>query len=530
MDPAHPSHMADYVVVGAGASGAAVAARLSEHSATEVILLEAGPPDRDKFIHIPAGFSKLFRSRFDWDYATVPQAGLDGRSIYWPRGRTLGGSSSMNAMMWVRGYAADYDDWAARAGDSWSFESVLPLLRKAEHVEGASGPDEGDGGPISVAAQRSPRPLTHQFLEAARELGYPIERANGREPTGFSQTMVSQTRGARCSTADAYLKPARKRPNLTVLTGSLARRVVFEGSRATAVECEIDGRPAVVRAAKEIVLSGGAVNSPQLLMLSGIGDQADLDRLGIPVQHHAPEVGRNLLDHLVSMMGWDVESGSLYDAERPAELINYLARRRGMLTSNVGEAYGFVRSRDGLALPDLELIFGPAPFYDEALVPPTGHGAVIGAILLKPESVGTISLASADPAAKPLIDPRYLSDPGGADRAALEAGLRLALDLSRTRALGGTLGAVARPKQATGATDPELVSRAVAETSQTLYHPVGTCRMGEDAQSVVDPDLRVRGVDGLRVADASVMPSIIRGHTYAPSVVIGERAAELVLG
>lgn len=523
------SSVADYVIVGAGSSGAALAGRLSTDPRAEVVLLEAGPPDKDKFIHIPAAFSKLFRSEVDWDYLTEPQPGLGGRSIYWPRGRTLGGSSSMNAMMWVRGFAADYDEWAELADDSWSFGKVVEYFRRIENVEGgASAGDAGTTGPLTVSNQRSPRPLTGAYLEAARETGFPVERANTAAPEGFSQTMVTQKRGARWSTADAYLAPARKRANLTVLTEAAATRVLFEGSAAVGVEYVQGGVRRTVRARKEVVLAGGAINTPQLLMLSGIGDEEQLRRHGIAVRHHLPEVGRNLSDHLVSMLGYRVESDSLFAAEKLPELANYLVRRRGMLTSNVGEAYGFTRSREELALPDLELIFAPAPFFDEGLVPVAEHAAVLGAILLKPESRGEITLRSADHADKPIIDPRYLSDAGGVDRRAMLEGLRVCEALASAPTLKSLLGEMIRPDVSSPTALEDVLATALERTSHTLYHPTGTCRMGKDAASVVDPELRVRGVDRLRVADASIMPTIIRGHTHAPCVVIGERAADLL--
>ena len=522
------SSVADYVIVGAGSSGAALAGRLSNDPRTEVVLLEAGPPDKDKYIHIPAAFSKLFRSEVDWDYLTEPQPGLGGRSIYWPRGKTLGGSSSMNAMMWVRGFAADYDEWAELADDSWSFGNVVEYFRRIENVEGAATDDAGTTGPLTVSHQRSPRPLTGAYLEAARETGFPVERANTAAPEGFSQTMVTQKRGARWSTADAYLAPARKRANLTVLTESAATRVLFEGSAAVGVEYLQGGVRRTVRARKEVVLAGGAINTPQLLMLSGIGDEEQLRRHGIAVRHHLPEVGRNLSDHLVSMLGYRVETDTLFAAEKLPELANYLVRRRGMLTSNVGEAYGFTRSREELALPDLEMIFAPAPFFDEGLVPAAEHAAVLGAILLKPESRGEITLRSADHADKPIIDPRYLSDAGGVDRRAMLAGLRVCEAIASAPALKSLLGEMIRPAVTSPTSLEDVLATALESTSHTLYHPTGTCRMGKDAASVVDPELRVRGVDRLRVADASIMPTIIRGHTHAPCVVIGEKAADLL--
>ncbi|WP_280214788.1 GMC family oxidoreductase [Nocardia cyriacigeorgica] len=520
--------IADYVVVGTGSSGAVVAARLSERSSDTVIALEAGPEDKNQAIHIPAAFSKLFQTDLDWNYLTTPQPELGDRQIFWPRGKMLGGSSSMNAMMWVRGYAADYDEWARAAGEDWSFANVVEYFKRIESVEGAAEPDEGRDGPLHISHQRSASRWTADFLAAAEHAGFKTERANLPQPEGFTQTMVCQQRGARWSTADAYLKPARKRPNLTVITEAQASRVLFQGNRAVGIEYRENGVTKTVRARKEVVLCGGAINSPQLLQLSGIGDAEQLRAHGIPVVHDLPEVGRNLTDHLISLIGFAVESGTLFDAEKPLELINYLVRRRGMLTSNVGEAYGFVRSRPELELPDLEIIFGPAPFYDEGIGVAPGHGIAIGPILLRPRSRGTVTLASGDPLAKAVVDPKYLSDSDGADRAALMAGLRTAHRIMTSEPLGAKIGRFLQPKREQP-TIEQTLEDALTWHSHTLYHPTSTCRMGTDAASVVTPDLKVRGVEALRVADASVMPTIIRGHTHAPAVVIGEKAADLII-
>ena len=347
------------------------------------------------------------------------------------------------------------------------------------------------------------------------------------EPQGFSETVVNQRRGARWSTADGYLRPALRRKNLKLITEATATRVVFDGRRAVGVEFDKGGRREVIRARREVVLSAGTVNSPQLLMLSGIGHREHLQRHGINVVHHSPEVGENLRDHLVAALGFDVEGDTLFAAKKPLELANYLIRRRGTPTSPAGEAYGFVRSRPELTLPDLELFFGPAPFFDEGLGEPYGHAVLLGSILLKPLSRGRISLRSADPTAKPAIDPRYLSDSAGADRAAMMEGLRRCAEIADAPALKNLLGSIARPLGATD-TREETLAAALNDESHTIYHPVGTCRMGSDSASVVTPHLQVRGVEGLRVADASVMPTIIRGHTHAPSVLIGARAADLI--
>ena len=508
---------ADYVVVGTGSAGSVVANRLSADPGAQVVVLEAGPMDTEKFVHIPAAFSKLFRSPLDWNYQTEPQKEVGGREIYWPRGKVLGGSSSMNAMMWVPGFPEDYDEWAERAGEQWDYEHLRPYFDKVEN------------GSLVISPQRSPRSSTSAWLRAAEQAGYRLTSPDRPVLDGFCETAVTQRRGARWSCADAYLKPVLYRKNLTLVTEAQVRRVIFEGTRAVGVEFDdADGRRQTVRAGREVVLCAGAVNTPQLLMLSGIGEPKDLRDLGIDVLADSPEVGRNMLDHLMTPLGFDVPDDSLWAAEKPLQLANYLLRRRGMLTSNVGEAYGFVRSRPELDLPDLELIWAPAPFFEEGIGEDYGrHAIATGPVLLKPLSTGTVTLRSTDPAAKPIIDPQYLSDPDGVDRAAIMAGLRATIRIANSPALKDVIGGIARPLNAT-TLDDETLERAIDTLAHTLYHPVGTCRMGRDDLSVVDPQLRVRGVHGLRVADASVMPAIVRGHTHAPAVVIGEKAADLI--
>jgi choline dehydrogenase len=520
--------MCDYVIVGAGSAGCVLAARLTEDRQCRVLLLEAGPPDRQKEIHIPAAWTKLFKTAVDWNYATTPQPALGGREIYWPRGRTLGGTSSINTQMHVRGNAVDYDGWAARGNPGWSYREVLPYFRRSEHNERGATEYRGTGGPLRISGLRDPNPATIAWVDAAVQAGF--ERCpdvNGARQDGVDFTQVTQRRGARCSTAVAYLKPARRRPNLTVVTGAHATRVIVEGGRATGVEYRHRGRSETARASREVILSGGTVNSPQLLMLSGIGPASHLRSLGLDVVADLPGVGRNLQDHLgVPVSVHCRRPVTLMVAETLSNLLRYLILRRGMLTSNVGEACAFFRSAPDLPAPDLELVFGPVLFEDQGLKWPDVHAISAGTILLTPATAGRLTLRSRDPLAAPRIDPAYLCDPGGEDLRRLVAGVRMARRVFEAPALAPFVDTPRAPGPDVR-TDAE-VERYIRQTAHSVWHPVGTCRMGTDDLAVVDPSLRVRGLAALRVVDASVMPVIVRGHTNSPTIMIAEKAADLI--
>ncbi len=517
-------HEYDYIIVGAGSAGCVLAGRLSEDPGVSVILLEAGGRDDKSEIHIPAAFPKLFKTAYDWNFVTAKQPELDNRELYWPRGRMLGGSSSMNAMMWVRGHRADYDDWGV---PGWDHRDVVPYFQRAEHREGSNrGEVYGTTGPLWISEQRSPNPTTAAFLASCGAAGLtPLEELNGPSHEGFAQTPVTQRRGRRWSAADAYVHPAEGRRNLTVRTGSLVKKIVIENGRAVGVEH--GGRRLTAR--REVIVSAGAIGSPHLLMLSGIGEAAHLAEHGIEVVADRPGVGEHLEDHLAtSVLRQCPQKITLTTAAGGLgalrELGNYLLRHKGMLTSNVGEAVAFIKSDESLAAPDLELIFAPGPFVNHGLEPPAGHGITVGVVLLQPDSSGRIRLASADPADPPRIDPGYLT--GESDLRRLLFGLRFAERLIEQEPLRPYAGEPMAPYPGPG--DDEQLARYVREHSETLYHPTGTCRMGTDADSVVDPALRVRGVEGLRVADVSIMPRINRGHTHAPAIMIGEKAADLL--
>ncbi|MEV4356238.1 GMC family oxidoreductase N-terminal domain-containing protein [Nonomuraea sp. NPDC049625] len=507
----------DYVIVGAGSAGCVLANRLSADPGVTVALVEAGGQDDKLEIRMPAGFAKLFKTDYDWNYTTAKQGEMSGRELYWPRGRVIGGSSSLNAQMWVRGCERDYDQWGV---PGWSYGEVLPYFTRAEHRVGSNeGGVYGTSGPLYISELRSPNVTTAAFLKACEELGLTrLKELNGPSNEGYSPTPVTQNRGRRWSSADAYLRPAKGRPNLHVITGATVNRVVFEGRRAIGIE---HSGGAQVRAKGEVILSAGAIGSPYLLMRSGVGAPDELRDAGVTVVHELPEVGKNLQDHLSSGVYVECKQPvTLTKAESISNLLRYIVLRSGMLTTNVGEAVAFIRTSAEEPAPDIELIFAPGPFVDHGLTPPTGHGLTVGVVLLQPESRGRVGLNGRDV----VIDPGYLS--AEADVKRLVAGLKTAKQVFATTAMKPWAGGPMAPYWAPES-DEEL-ARWVRERGETLYHPVGTCRMGTDDASVVDPSLRVRGVEGLRVVDASVMPTLNRGHTHAPAIMIGEKAADLI--
>jgi choline dehydrogenase-like flavoprotein len=519
----------DYVIVGAGSAGCVLANRLSD-SGAEVLLVEAGGRDRSAKIKIPAAFAQQFQTKLDWDYASGPEPGCEGRNLYVPRGRALGGSSSMNAMLYVRGHRSDYDGWRDEAGcEGWGWDDVHPYFIRSEHHEAGAGPDHGYGGLLNVAPPRSPRALTELMIAAARRRGHPADRDyNDGEPDGVAPVEVTQKRGRRWSCADAFLRPAAGRPNLTVLTGAFAHGLDIASGRVRGVELSGKTDMAVARARREVILAAGAIGSPQLLMLSGIGDPDKLAGLGIDVVAPLPAVGTNLQDHPYVVGIWDSTIGaSLADAEQPAALLDFLLRRRGPLTSTVAEAFLFTRSDGGDGPPDLQFHLAPAYFADNGFEEYDGHALTMGPVLIAPRARGEVTLASADPAAKPAILGNHLTDQADVD--ALVSGVRIARELAATPPLAGAVGREIYPGPGVG-DDDEAIAADVRRRLELLYHPVGTCRMGSDSDSVVDPELRVRGIDGLRVVDASVMPTITHGNTNAPTIMIAEKGADLILG
>ncbi|MGI8801353.1 MAG: GMC family oxidoreductase [Solirubrobacteraceae bacterium] len=518
---------ADYVIVGAGSAGCVLAARLTEDPGVSVILIEAGGRGRHPTVVIPAAFSRQFRTRLDWDYNTEPEPHCDGRSLYVPRGKGLGGSSAMNAMLYVRGRPLDYDRWREQGATGWGWKDVRPYFLRAEDNQNGAGEHHAVGGPLRVESQRSPRRLTHRFLAAAAAAGVPpAADYNGLTQDGAAIAQVTQRNGRRWSAADAYLRPAMSRPNLTVLTGGLVLRVELEGARATGVRLgDRWGREQSIAAGREVLLSAGAIASPQLLMLSGVGPAEHLRELGITPAVDAPGVGRNLQDHPCVGCVWDATAPeSLADAETPQALAEWLLRRSGPLTSPVAEAVAFVRTRPGLPAPDIEYHFGPAYFVDHGFSRYDGHAFSIGPVLLCPRSRGWLTLRSSDPTAKPRITTNSLGE--REDVAALVAGVKLAREIAACAPLACVAGTELFPGAA--AHDDAGIEADLRRRVELLYHPAGTCRMGSDEGAVVDPQLCVRGVDGLRVVDASIMPVIPGANLNAPTIMVAERAVDLI--
>ncbi|HEY0334958.1 MAG TPA: choline dehydrogenase [Stenotrophomonas sp.] len=527
--------MYDYVIVGAGSAGCVLAHRLSEDPHCRVLLVEAGPRDRHPLIHMPAGLSRLVRNRrINWNYDTEPQPQLGGRRLWCPRGKVLGGSSSINAMCYVRGVPADYDAWARAGAQGWDWHGVLPYFRRSEANQRGADALHGGDGPLCVSDLRFRNRLSEAFIDAGRQAGLPgNDDFNGDRQEGVGFYQVTQREGARCSAASAYLAPVATRENLEVLTDVHVRRILVEGGQAVGIAYAQRGLHAEARAAREVLLCAGAINSPQLLMLSGIGPADALRALDLPVHADLPGVGANLQDHLDICTLVHTVPGVSYD--RASELAiawNYFLRgRRGAGTSNIAEAGGFVRSP--LAedeRPDIQLHFVPAMLDDHGRHRLRGDGYTLHACFLRPRSRGHVRLRDADPRSTPAIDPAYLSDPEGVDLRRMVECARLSRRLLAQPAFDPWRREPIFP--ARDDLDDAGLAAFVRAKAETIYHPVGTCRMGaaDDAGAVLDPSLRVRGVAGLRVVDASAMPQLPGGNTNAPVMMMAERAADLVAG
>lgn len=522
----------DYVIIGGGSAGCTLAGRLSEDPDISVCLLEAGPKDDSFLINVPAGAAAIMPKpgKINWGFDTVPQKGLNGRKGYQPRGKTLGGSSAINAMIYIRGHKSDYDNWVDMGAKGWGWDDVLPYFKKSENREAGADSLRGVDGPLNVSKLQSPNPTAEHYLSACAELQLPkTDDFNGAQFEGSGHYEVTQKDGQRYSAAKAYLTPNLDRPNLTVITNAITTKINVKDGRAIGVECQIDGTIQTINAAREVLLCGGAFGSPQILQLSGIGDKAELAAHGIDCVHHLPGVGKNLHDHIDYIISYKSPSTvtlgyslvGIYKAIKA--VFEYRKHKTGIFTSNFAEVGGFYKSSPDIEVPDLQTHFVVGIVDDHARKTHWGHGYSTHVCVLRPKSRGTVKLASSDPFAAPLIDPAFLED--DADMEVLLKGVKLIDQIVKAPAFDTIRGK--RLYSTENMTD-DAWREEIRNRADTVYHPVGTCKMGVDDMAVVDPELRVHGIKALRVVDASIMPQVNSGNTNAPTIMIAEKCADMI--